>query len=378
MSFRNQIYFDIAATTPIDNDVAELIHRLNIEYFGNPSSIHKAGQKSHNIIEKSRLSIAKRINCKASEIYFTSGGTESNNFALKGLLNNGDHFITSSYEHPSILNLAKNLEKQGIEVSYIKPNRNGEIELLEVKKHIKNNTKLISIMYVNNELGVINPIKEISDFTKSKGILFHTDAVQFIGKEKIDLESLNIDLLSIGAHKFYGPKGIGILYVKKGINITPIIDGGSQENGLRAGTENTSYIAGMDLALDKAYNNLEKNKNKIINLEKYFINKLNNYKINYRLNGGKRIPGFLNLTFKNIDGNALLIHLDMMNCAISYGSACSSGTTSPPLTLLEMGMPIDEAKCTVRISIGSFITEKDIDILCLNINNIISTLKKQL
>ncbi|MBI65148.1 MAG: cysteine desulfurase NifS [Candidatus Marinimicrobia bacterium] len=376
MGLENQIYFDIAATTPLDKDVAKLMHTLNTEYYGNPSSIHKIGQKSHNVIEKSRLSIAEKLNCKSSEIYFTSGGSESNNLALRGLLNKGDHLITSSYEHPSILNLASELEKNGIEVSYIKPNNNGEIQLSDIKPEIKKNTKLISIMYVNNELGVINPIKDISDFAKSKNILFHTDAVQFIGKEKFDLKSYNIDLLSMGAHKFYGPKGIGLLYIKQGLIINPIITGGGQESGLRAGTENISHIAGMDLALNKAYNNLDRNKNKIINLEKHFINKLNHYNIDYRLNGEKRIPGILNLTFKNVDGNTLLIHLDMIGFAISYGSACSSGTASPPLTLLEMGMPKDEAKCTVRISIGKFIKESDIDMLCSKIHHIISTIKK--
>ena len=370
------IYFDIAATTPIDNQVLELMHTINSNYYGNPSSIHQLGQKSHNLIEKSRISIANILNCKTSEIIFTSGGSESNNLTLRGLLNKGDHFITSSYEHPSILSLAKDLEKNGIEVSFVKPNHNGIIDILELEKKIKSNTKLISIMYVNNELGTINPIKDIAEFAKEKNILFHTDAVQIAGKKNINLKSLNIDLMSIGAHKFYGPKGIGLLYIRQGINIKPIISGGGQESGIRAGTENLSFIAGMELALKIACDKLDINNNKILNLENYFIDRLNNYKINYRINGAKRLSGFLNITFFNVDGNSLVMNLDMNNIAISFGSACASGSTSVPLALLEMGMPDDEAKCTVRISIGKFITKDDIDKLADTINKIISRIKK--
>jgi len=370
------IYFDIAATTPIDNQVLELMHTVNSNYYGNPSSIHQLGQKSHNLIEKSRISIANILNCKTSEIIFTSGGSESNNLTLRGLLNKGDHFITSSYEHPSILSLAKDLEKNGIEVSFVKPNHNGIIDMLELEKKIKSNTKLISIMYGNNELGTINPIKDISKFAKEKNILFHTDAVQIVGKKNIDLKSLNIDLMSIGAHKFYGPKGIGLLYIRQGINIKPIISGGGQENGIRAGTENLSFIAGMELALKIAYDKLDINNNKILNLENYFIDRLNSYKINYRINGVKRLSGFLNITFFNVDGNSLLMNLDMNNIAISFGSACASGSTSAPLALLEIGMSDDEAKCSVRISIGKYITKDDIDKLADTINKIISRIKK--
>ena len=376
MQNNQPIYFDIAATTPLDNQVLELMHTINSNYYGNPSSIHQLGQKSHNLIEKSRISIANILNCKTSEIIFTSGGSESNNLVLRGLLNKGDHFITSSYEHPSILSLAKDLEKNEIEVSFVKPNHNGVIDVLELGKKIKSNTKLISIMYVNNELGTINPIEDISRFTKEKNILFHTDAVQIAGKKNIDLKSSNIDLMSIGAHKFYGPKGIGLLYIRQGINIKPIISGGGQESGIRAGTENLSFIAGMELALKIACDKLDINNNKILNLENYFIDRLNKYKINYRINGVKRLPGFLNITFFNVDGNSLLMNLDMNNIAISFGSACASGSTSSPLALLEMGMPDNEAKCTVRISIGKFITKNNIDKLANTINKIISRIKK--
>ena len=373
MQSKEQIYFDVAATTPVDKEVINLINSINLNYFGNPSSIHQHGQKSHNLIEKSRISIAKSINCNPSEIIFTSGGSESNNLVLKGVLNSGDHLITSSYEHPSILTLAKSIEKKGIEVTYLKPEKTGLINLESIEKNIKSNTKLISIMYVNNEIGTINPINEISKIAHNNNIFFHTDAVQVIGKKTISIK--NIDFMSVGAHKFYGPKGIGFLYAKKGTIINPIIEGGGQENGFRAGTENLSFIAGMDLALKKSLQNLSDNQNKILRLEQLFLKKLDQEKINYRINGQNRLSGFLNITFHGIDGNNLLINLDMKNISISYGSACSSGTSKPPLALLEIGIPENEAKSSVRISIGKFINETQITELINALKNIIERIK---
>ena len=374
MLSNKQIYFDVAATTPIDQEVLDLIHLVNKNCFGNPSSTHQHGQKSHNLIEKSRISIAKTLNCKTSEIIFTSGGSESNNHVLKGILKKGDHLITSSYEHPSILKLAKKLRSKDIEVSFIKPDSSGLINPKKIERKIKHNTKLISIMYVNNEIGSINQINKISKISKNHGILFHTDAVQIIGKKNITLT--NIDFMSIGAHKFYGPKGIGLLFIRNGINLTPIIEGGGQENGQRAGTENVSYISGMDLALKKAIHDFEINNKKILILEKYFLNKLNEYKIKYRINGLNRLPGFLNITFFNIKGNDLLINLDMKNISISYGSACSSGSVNAPIALLETGMPENEPKCSVRISIGKLINETEINELVIALNEIINRIKK--
>ena len=217
MSNPDYIYFDVASTTPIDSVVLDKMHEVNKNYFGNSSSVHQIGQKSHNLIERSRKSIASLLHCLESEIIFTSGGTESNNIALRGILNKNDHLITSTYEHPSILNVAKALNQKGIEVSYVKPNADGIINPDDIKNALKENTKLVSIMYVNNELGSINSIEEISSICKENSILFHTDAVQAIGKEKITLKNTDIDLLSFGAHKFYGPKGAGALFIKKGI-----------------------------------------------------------------------------------------------------------------------------------------------------------------
>jgi len=370
-------YFDSAATTPIDLEVIKLMNDINLSHFGNPSSIHQQGQKSHNIIEKSRKSIAQLLQCSDSEILFTSGGSESNNIVLKGVLKKGDHFITSSYEHPSIAKLVSELQSKNIEVSIIKPNSDGIIETQMVLSEIKENTKLVSIMYVNNELGTLNPIPEIGEALKNKNIFFHSDAVQYAGKGELNLSSLSIDMLSLGAHKFYGPKGIGILYIKKGTTIEPLISGGGQENGMRAGTENISAIAGMELALKMAYYNFDSNHTYIKSLENHFLKELTDNNIDYRVNGERnRINGILNITFFQVDGHALLINLDMLNIAISYGSACSSGSASVPQTLLEINMPEQEARCTVRISIGKTINKDDINFLVDSLKNIIGRIKK--
>ena len=373
----SNLYFDTAATTPIDREVAQLINKINLENFGNPSSIHSMGQKSHNIIERARLSIANILNCKASEIIFTSGGSESNNIVLKGILSKGDHLITSTYEHPSILNLAEQMSENEIEITFIKPNKNGTIDTDKIESAIKQNTKLISIMYVNNELGTINPIQAIGDIAHKHNILFHSDAVQFIGKEKLDIDNLKIDFLSMCGHKFYGPKGIGALYCKNGIRFKPLIDGGGQENGLRAGTENISSIAGMCKALEIANNNYKNIKEKISKLEKHFIDLLEHSNIDYRINGADRLTGIMNITFFGVEGHNLLMNLDMEGIAISYGSACSSGSTNAPQALIETGMPENEARCSVRISIGKMIVENDINRLFISIENIINRIQKK-
>ena len=370
-----QLYFDIAATTPMDSAVADIMHKTNIENYGNPSSMHMLGQKSHNIVERSRTSIAKILNCKTSEIIFTSGGSESNNIILKGVLKKGDHLITSSYEHPSVLNLAKNLEENGIEVSFVKPNKDGSIDVKDIESEIKENTKLVSIMYVNNELGTINPIKEIGDMTHKNKILFHSDAVQFIGKENLDLSTIKIDFATICAHKFYGPKGIGGFYCKSGITLTPLIDGGGQESGLRSGTENISSILGMAKALEISNDNHDTNKRQILKLESYFIELLKQSNIDYRINGKNRLSGILNITFFGVEGHGLLMNLDMQGIAISYGSACSSGSANAPQALIEIGMEENEARCSVRISIGKMIVKDDIDKLFISIKNIIDRVK---
>tara|TARA_B100001113_G_C21088038_1_gene613002 strand:+ start:363 stop:1496 length:1134 start_codon:yes stop_codon:yes gene_type:complete len=371
---KNNIYFDVAATTPIDLKVIDIMNEINSKYFGNPSSIHFFGQKTHNIIEKSRKLFSEYLGCLPSEIVFTSGGTESNNIALNGILNPGDHFITSSYEHPAILNVAKNLELKGINVTYVKPCSNGIISASQIKEEICDKTRLVSIMALNNELGTINPIHEISEICKSNNVLFHSDAVQLIGKRKFDLID-SIDLLSIGAHKFYGPKGIGALYIKKGTVLNPFIIGGGQENGFRPGTENIALIAGMTEALKISFEDYNKNCEHIQKLENLFFSELDKTAIQYNVNGSHRLSGIINITFDNFDGQTLLMNLDMNGIAISYGSACSSGTSKPSSALLEIGLTEQKAKNTVRISIGKFINVDDIKYLVATLEKIICNSK---
>jgi len=356
----NNLYFDIAATTPIDNEVSELMSQVQNTVFGNPSSIHQFGQKSRSLIEKARRQISNSLNCKPNEIIFTSGGSESNNLVLKGFLAKGDHLITSSYEHPAITKVAKELETQGIEVSYIKPGKDGIVNIADINSAIKQNTKLISIMYVNNELGCINPLPEIIKIAKENNIRIHTDAVQLIGKETLDLNKLNVDFLSIAAHKYYGPKGIGALFIKSGNLLHSILQGGGQEKNLRPGTENIPGISGMGLATQIAVQNVDENSKKILNLEKLFLNDLNDKGINYNLNGENRIPGILNITFPAILGQSLVMKLDLAGVAVSFGSACSSGTPRPSDVLLNLGLTDRQALRTIRISIGKFHKKDDI------------------
>ena len=370
------IYFDSAATTSIDPEVINYMSDILANVYGNPSSIHKLGQDAKAVIEKSRRQIANCLNAKSNEIYFTGGGTESNNLILRGLLKSGDHFITSSIEHPAILKTIDYLELKGIHTTIIQPNKFGQITLNKIQNAIEPNTKLVSIMYVNNELGTINNIEEIGDFLKIKNILFHTDAVQAIGKKSILLEKLNIDYLSASAHKFHGPKGVGLLYCRDKANIYPQITGGGQERNLRAGTENISGIAGMGLALEISMNKLIFFNKHIKKLENQLINELNILNIDFRRNGINQISGLCNLTLFDIPGQLLILNLDLKGIAISFGSACASGSTKPSIIYNKIGIPEDEAKCTIRISISRFNTSEEITKLTNAMAEIIPTIKR--
>ena len=366
------IYCDSAATTPLNENVMIEMNKISSTVFGNPSSIHKFGQESRAIIERSRLKIANLLGCDLSEIIFTGCGTESNNIAMLGLLGKNDHLITTSYEHPAVLKTANELELKGVEVTYIKPDKNGIINCNEVKSAIKKNTKLVSVMHVNNELGTENSIEEISQITNDMGVLFHTDAVQSIGKKNITLRNTKIDLLSLSAHKFYGPKGIGALYMKNGVNLIPTYFGGGQEKDLRPGTENISYIHGMAIALELAVKDCEAWHKKLSKFESLFLNNLRNENIKYTVNGKNLIGGILNITFHDILSQDLVIALDMKGYAISGGSACSSGSVKTSTTLQQIKMDKNLAQRTVRISFGKNLIEDDIDGLSKAIISIIN------
>ena len=309
----------------------------------------------------------KAINAKIKEIYFTSCGSESDNLALKGIAyankNKGRHIITSKIEHPAILNTCKTLERQGINVTYLNVDSNGVVKLEELENAIRKDTILISIMFANNEIGTIQPIKEIGKIAKQHNILFHTDAVQAIGNIKIDVQQLGIDLLSMSAHKFYGPKGIGALYVRNGIEFERIQDGGHQEKGKRSGTENVAGIVGLAEAIKLINMEIEKNNNKIIENRNYFISNLKEEIPDIKINGDieNRLPGNINVTFPSGDGQELLFKLDEYGICASAGSACSTGENFPSHVLTAIGLPAKKAFNTLRFSLGKENTKQEID-----------------
>tara|TARA_B110000014_G_scaffold262461_1_gene256505 strand:+ start:2224 stop:3348 length:1125 start_codon:yes stop_codon:yes gene_type:complete len=371
-----KIYCDISATTPVNEQVIDLMASIHRSTFGNPSSIHKYGQESHVVIEKARIETAKALNCHQEEIIFTASGTESNNIALEGIVEPGDHIISSTYEHPSVMNVIQNLQKKTAKLTLIKPSKDGKIEPKKIEEEICKKTRLISIMYGNNELGSINNIKKIAEIAQKHQIVLHVDAVQCVGKIPIDLKDLRIDLMSLSAHKFYGPKGVGALFIRKGINLKPILNGGGQELNLRPGTENISGIAGLGLAISMASNNIEKNITYIKKLEENFINQLDHYKINYVLHVIDRLPGVITIGFPGIDGQSLLIALDLKGIAASYGSACSSGTTKASQILLDAGIDENLAKNTLRFSFGKIHTIDEVKYVTKQLSIILKRLEE--
>lgn len=373
-------YFDNNATTRLDDEVFDEMVPYFKEYFGNASSIYRLGQISKNKIESTREKISNILNIKPNEIYFTSGGSEANNTALKGIveanISKGKHLITSSIEHPSILNACKKLEEDGFEVTYLSVDDKGIINLEELEKSIRKDTILVSIMFANNEIGTIEPIKEIGNICKEKGVIFHTDAVQAIGNIKVDIQDLNIDALSLSSHKFYGPKGIGVLYVKNGIKFNPLIYGGHQERDKRAGTENVPNIIGMGKALEKIYFNLEEKNNYIKNLRDYFednIKDLSNIKLNGDINN--RLSGTSNITIKGISADTIVIGLDMRGISISSGSACTSGSIESSHVLKAIGLSDEDSKSTVRVSFGKYNTKEEVDYLVKSLKEVIGSVK---
>lgn len=376
------IYFDNAATTKLDEKVLDAMLPYLKENYGNASSIYKLGREARKAIEETREKVAKILNCKPSEVYFTAGGSESDNTAIKGIAhsykNRGNHIITSKIEHPAVLESCKELENEGFEVTYISVDENGIINLEELKNSIKDITILISIMFANNEIGTIQPIQEIGEIAKENNIYFHTDAVQAVGNIEIDVQKLNIDSLSLSAHKFYGPKGIGALYVRTGVNFKKYISGGHQEKNKRAGTENVAGIVGLGTALELAYESIEEHNSKIGELRDYYETQVKE-KIPYmKINGdlNKRLKGNSNISFRFIEGEGLLLNLDLKGICASSGSACTSGSLDPSHVLLAIGLPHEIAHGSLRISIGKYNTKEEVDYLVDNLVEIVNRLRE--
>ena len=374
-------YFDHAATTKTKEEVLrEMIPYFTLNY-GNASSIYTIGRKSKKAVEEAREKVAKAINATSKEIYFTSCGSESDNLAIKGVAyanrEKGNHIITTKIEHPAVLHTCQHLAREGFEITYLNVDNDGLISLQELEEAITNKTILISIMFANNEIGTIQPIKEIGQITKKHNIYFHTDAVQAVGNVRIDVRDLNIDLLSMSAHKFYGPKGVGALYARTDVKFDKIQDGGHQERNKRAGTENVAGIVGIGKAIELVYKNFDEYNNKLLNLRDYYIKQIEE-KIQYvKLNGHrtKRLPGNANISFKFVDGEALLLNLDTKGICASTGSACTSGSLDPSHVLLAIGLPHDVAQGSLRITFGEDNTKEDVDFLVDTLVNVVEKLR---
>ncbi|MFY9612670.1 MAG: cysteine desulfurase NifS, partial [Tissierellaceae bacterium] len=370
------------ATTPVKEEVLEAMLPYFTEKYGNPSSVYSLGSESKVAVEKAREQVAKALGADKKEIFFTASGSESDNWAIKGIAynrrNKGNHIITSKIEHHAVLNTCKYLEKQGFEVTYLNVDSDGVVDLEELKNSIKDTTILITIMFANNEIGTIQPIKEIGQIAKENDIVFHTDAVQAVGSVEIDVKDLNVDLLSLSAHKFHGPKGIGVLYVRQGVRLDNLIHGGGQERSKRAGTENVASIVGLGKAIELATGNLEEKNKKLSALRDSLIEKIES-KIDYvKLNGHrtKRLPGNVNVSFQFIEGESLLLMLDMNKIAGSSGSACTSGALDPSHVLLAIGLDHETAHGSLRLSLSEFNTEEEIDFVVEKLVGIVDRLRQ--
>jgi len=375
------IYMDHAATTYTKPEVLEEMIPYFTTYFGNPSSIYTLARETKKAIDVARDKIAKAINANENEIFFTGGGSEADNWAIKGIASaykqKGNHIITTTIEHHAVLHTCEYLAKNGYEITYLPVDEYGLINIKDLENAITDKTILVSVMFANNEIGTIEPIKEIGALCRSKKILFHTDAVQAVGHIPVDVKEMNIDLLSIAAHKFYGPKGIGALYVKKGIKIDNLIHGGGQERNRRAGTENVAGIVGFGKALELATQNMEANNKKLVYLRDKLMNGLLEVP-HTRLNGPrgeKRLPGNSNICFRFIEGESILLMLDANGIAASSGSACTSGSLDPSHVLLAIGLPHEIAHGSLRLTLGDETTEEEVDFVLKTVPKIIQRLR---
>lgn len=376
-------YFDHAATTPVSENVLKAMLPYFTYEYGNASSLYTIGRQSKKAIEEARKKVARAIGAKQHEIYFTSCGSESDNLAIKGVAyshkEKGNHIITSKIEHPAVLNTCETLQRQGFEVTYLDVDEKGFINIEQLINSIRPTTILISVMFANNEIGTIQPIEMIGNIAKQKGILFHTDSVQAVGNVKIDVNQLHIDLLSMSAHKFYGPKGIGALYVREGVEFERIQDGGHQERNKRAGTENVAEIVGLGEAIEEIYQNYETYNQKLVDLRDYYISEVQKRMPNTKLNGDKqkRLPGNANLSFPKINAQELLLGLDEKGICASAGSACSSGETSPSHVLTAIRLSPEVAEGTLRVTFGKDNTKEDVEYLVNSLEEVINKIRNK-
>lgn len=360
----HRVYLDNNATTPVLPEVFEAMKPFYLERFGNASSIHHYGQHARAAVEKARAAVAALMRCRPAEVVFTSGGTEGDNAGIFGLVSKGDHVITSTIEHSAVLNTCKRLEQMGCEVTFVGVNGRGEIDPEDIRKALRPNTRLISVMMANNETGVLQPVEEIGRIAREADVFFHTDAVQAAGKVPIDMEKIGCDVLSISGHKIHAPQGTGAMYIRKGTLIQPLIYGGSHERQRRAGTENLPGIVGLGKAAELATDWLSSNGPAEMSamrdhLQQSILSAVEAAGVNGA--GAARVPNTTNLWFDYIEGEALVIALDLKGLAVSSGAACSSGAIEPSHVLLAMALPHDRARASVRISLGKQTTQEDVD-----------------
>lgn len=377
------VYLDNNSTTPMHPDVVTLMTKHMTETYGNPSSVHQLGQKAKVLMEESREKIAGLLGAKASEIYFTSGGTEADNIAVKGpayrgLKKNKTHLITSLIEHHAILESVHFLEKNGFEATYLGCNAEGIVSLDELKAALKPETAVASVMMANNETGVIQPIKEMAAVCREAGVPFHTDAVQAVGKIPVDVNDLGVDMLSLSGHKIYGPKGIGAIYIRKGTRLTPLSHGGAHERRKRAGTENVISIIGLAKAMELAIAKLEAERTRMQELSEYFITEVQKAIPDVYLNGSReqRVPSTVNLSFKGVEGEAIILSLDIKGIAVSSGSACTSGSLESSHVLKAMETDVLLAQGSIRFSMGKDTTKEQLDYTISVLPEIITRLRK--
>ena len=376
------IYLDHSATSPVDPEVFKAMEPYFVNSYGNASTMYSLGREARKVMEENRKMVASLIGANPDEIIFTSGGTESDNIAIKGtayrLKDKGNHIITSNIEHPAVDETCKYLEKNGFEITYLPAGEEGIVKVEDLKKAITDKTILITIMHANNEIGTIQPIEEIGKVARKHKIYFHTDAVQSVGKIPVDVNELNVDMLSLSSHKLYGPKGIGALYIKKGVRLEPILHGGGHEKGIRPGTENIAGIVGLGKACQIAEESLKETMQYITSLRDEIIEKVLSEVEESYLNGHptKRLPNNINFRFTSIEGESLVLHLDAKGIASSTGSACSSKNQKPSHVLMALGLDDVDARGSLRLTLGKENKKEEIDYIVESVNEAVEKLRK--